>query len=56
MAGGYSGSHKPDSEANNTIPGVGYNPNDPKSWLIYLDANNLYGWAMQQKLPEDNFE
>ena len=27
-----------------------------ESWYIqYLDANNLYGWAMSQKLPVDGF-
>ena len=23
---------------------------------MYLDANNLYGWAMNQKLPTGNIE
>ena len=23
---------------------------------MYLNANNLYGWAMSQKLPEDGFK
>ena len=26
------------------------------SFLMYLDANNIYGWAMCRKLPLNNFE
>jgi hypothetical protein len=30
---------------------MGYDPNTKSTYLLYLDANNLYGWAMVQALP-----
>ena len=30
-----------------------YDKNKESSFIQYLDANNLYGWAMSQKLPVD---
>lgn len=28
----------------------------PKSWLVYQDCNNLYGWAMSQYMPYGGFK
>ena len=33
-----------------------YNKNKESLYLQYLDANNLYGWAMSQKLPVNGFK
>ena len=33
-----------------------YNKNIQSSYIYYLDANNLYGWAMSQKLPANDFK
>ena len=33
-----------------------YNNNEESSYVQYLDANNLYGWAMSKKLPTNGFK
>lgn len=33
-----------------------YNPEKPSKYIQYLDANNLYGWAMSQCLPTGGFK
>ena len=33
-----------------------YDENKEISYILYLDANNLYGWAMSQKLPVNGFK
>ena len=43
------------AEANNPEMGEGYDKEKEHSYISYLDANNLYGWAMVQPLPEGDF-
>ena len=33
-----------------------YNKKEASKYLMYVDANNLYGWAMSQKLPIHSFD
>ena len=33
-----------------------YDKNIESSYVEYLDADNLYGWAMSQKLPVNDFK
>ena len=33
-----------------------YDKNKESSYIQYLDVNNLYGWAMSQKLPKNDFK
>ena len=42
--------------ANNPYMGCEYDPLRPTNYLQYLDADNLYGWAMLQPLPTGEFK
>ena len=43
------------AEANNKYM-TNYNPDKPSTFIQYLDANKLYGWAMSQSLPINGFK
>ena len=43
------------AEANNKYM-KNYDKNKESSFLMYVDANSLYGWAMSEKLPVDGFK
>ena len=44
------------SIANNKYMGEKFDESKPSKFIIYLDANNLYGWAMCKPLPVGGFE
>jgi len=33
-----------------------YDQKKPKSWIVYQDCNNLYGWGMSQYMPYGGFK
>ena len=43
------------ASANNKYVGDQYDPNADSIYLLYLNANNLYGWVMSQPLPTGRF-
>jgi len=42
------------AKANNPLV-EGHNPTEPTNYIRYLDANNLYGWAMSLPLSKSGF-
>ena len=55
IRGGITHISKRYAEANNKYM-KDYNPDVESSFIQYLDANNLYGWAMSQHLPTHGFK
>ena len=55
IRGGITHISKRYAEANNKYM-KSYNPDEESSYIQYLDANNLYGWAMTQSLPTHGFK
>lgn len=55
IRGGISQCSKRYVKANNKYM-VEYDESKISSYIVYLDANNLYGWSMMQNLPLDGFK
>ena len=55
IRGGITHISKRYAEANNKYM-KDYNSDKKSSYIQYLDANNLYGWAMSQNLPTHGFK
>ena len=56
IRGGITQAVRKYASANNKYMGDRSNPKSESSYLQYLDANNLYGWAMSQPLPTGGFK
>ena len=54
MMGGVSYIANRDGKVNNKYMEE-YDEESPSKYIMYLDTNNLYGWAMSQYLPTGNF-
>ena len=55
IRGGICDSIHRNAKANNKYMN-NYDENEEFSYIQYLDVNNLYGWAMSQKLPANNIK
>ena len=44
------------SRANNKLMGSLYDTKKPTSYIMEVDVNNLYNWAMSRKMPDCKFE
>ena len=56
IRGGIAQAVRKYGSANNKYMGDRFDPKSESSYLQYLDANNLYGWAMSQPLPTGGFK
>ena len=55
IRGGVSMITKKHAESNNPYSKETYDSSKPLTYLMYYDANNLYGWAMSEPMPQADF-
>ena len=55
IRGGVSKIRNRYSKANNKYMGSLCNPDEPSTYIQYLDKNGLYSWAMTEPLPGERF-
>ena len=53
IRGGIATTH---AKANNEYLTTEFDPSKDSRFISYLDANNLYGWAISKQLPTSEFE
>jgi len=54
---GVTGDRYIDVESKNYVTNPNIDKDDPtQQWLLYIDANNLYGYSMSHKLPYSGFK
>ena len=56
LVGGISMISNQYATANNPALGKKFNPQEKQSYIMLVDCNNQYGWAMSQYLPTGGFE
>ena len=56
IRGGITQAVRKYASANNKYMGDKFEPKSEGSYLQYLEANNLYSWAMSQPLPAGGFK
>lgn len=56
IRGGISMISNSHGKANNPYMGKKYNDKEATKYITYLDANNLYGWAMSKPITTDGFK
>ena len=56
LRGGVSMISNRHGKANNPYMGEKFVKEETTKYISYLDANNLYGWAMSKPLPTNGFE
>ena len=56
MRGGIATKSYRHAKANNEYMETKFDPAMESKFISYLDANNLYGWAMSKQLPTSGFK